>query len=1507
MLIRHFFARRLPQASVAMLLTLLGGFSAPVPVQASISVIAAVAVGSTLFSEPASAATATVAGTVEISPGPPNLTQAAPPNIMLTFDDSGSMASNFLSDNPPFSTKNDGTLLASGYDWSQGPWRCAGLVDADALDGASSPLDALVMNGVYYNPNITYKPPVDSHGNSFPAADPTLNAVWVDGVTVNRPRSPAAADASTGFYNNPQLDSPRAGAVANLMGLNSTSVVTFIQFGSSCGSGADSGSCQTFTSASSTSRGTTTFSYFVWGNGITTTGSGTPPQSGTNLSYGTTCAPTNNCTQETSTSNSSKKYSVWTKTTTTDNRWKCGSAGAGATTSESWTSTSPIPNGGPYYYRLKKGVAVNLTNGKPATTSGTTSDLKTLYTASNWEAVSVPASQYPNFANWYAYYRTRNQMARSGLSLVFGSLGTNTANSGYGSTMRAAWQNLNDSGYQLPGTAIIASLIDTSACTSISGADPSALQREGSTLATPPPCYRSAFFNWIFQTPANNSTPTRSAMMRAGFFFERGGPLDAAQATNFKTLLDPYWEAGAVDPTTKKQAVGNELYCRQNFHMLVTDGLWNGDGNGDNGVARTSLTTLAPTSGAITLPDQTVMPSTSAAGVSSIYSPVVDANNTSNTSLSDVAFNFWATDLRSDLYIPGSQQFVTPYMPDTTTGVVSTTTPSGALVATANVNDEVYFNPSNDPASWPHMSEYLVGLGVSGQLNYSTDTDCAVSASSDACLLRKGATNSSGAVGWPTPNGAGGGIAANIDDTWHAALAGRGQFFSAGNPSDLVTQLTKILSNIASRNVPASTGAISAAVLTTGTLAFSAGYNSADWSGLLQAFFVNLDGTLQTPFQWDAAAQLTAMDPTKRVILSATFDNTTGKFAGGLEFKTFSNLDTAGQALLMTPPSTNATLDIGQTRVDWLRGIKTSETNGTMRQRTNLLGAIIRAQPVYVAYPASGYRNTWPALANGDPAPETVATTSPSTVAGSANVSYEQFTSNQINRKPVVYVAANDGMLHAFDASQNADGSKVTGASGNELWAYVPRSAYTNLGNLTLKNGFTFAPTVDATPITRDVFFDTDLSSPAATTQGWHTILVGGLGQGGRGVYALDITSPDPADPTGNGVSAANAGSKVLWEFSAGMPAVAAGNPADLGYTYGQPNIGRLANGKWVVLVPGGYFPDCSQGDHPTNCTANNTSPAGGSPAVNYSSLFILDAQTGTLISELKTPTTTTGVTSYGLSSPVLGDYNNDQIDDVAFAGDLAGNLWRYDLTNPDPTQWTVTLAYQPDTQGQQPITSMPRLFPDPVTNRFIVVFGTGKYLGAGDNTTTGPVQAVYGIRDTGTTVAGTSNLVAQTLSEQAGTGANAGNEIIGITSNPVPVSNNGWYFNLIANGERVVVTPGALFDTNRAVITTLIPNNNTGCAANNNGSLIVIDATTGGAGDGLGLGPSTWSSGGATFTAVGGIVTNPPTGGTVPVATAVGGGKLLFPGMSLTGGGTLTGDDAIWRRRSWRELNNGQ
>jgi type IV pilus assembly protein PilY1 len=675
--------------------------------------------------------------------------------------------------------------------------------------------------------------------------------------------------------------------------------------------------------------------------------------------------------------------------------------------------------------------------------------------------------------------------------------------------------------------------------------------------------------------------------------------------------------------------------------------------------------------------------------------------------------------------------------------------------------------------------------------------------------------------------------------------------------------------------------AVSNSGLTDSTLAFLGGYDSADWSGVLKAATLNAEGVAAATV-WNAGSLLTnplVTSPAGRTILTASRQQD-GRLAG-MAFEPAGPFDKDEKRGLMTPLP-ESSIDTLEARVEYLRGVRSLEVDGSLRRRGDVLGAIVRSQAVYVAYPASNYADMWP-KAN---APEM-----------SVNAqSYAQFVEEHANRLPMLYAAANDGMLHAFQApvpackKQDEQGLCVlyesTPDAGRERWAYVPRAAYGNLGNLTHARDFQFQPTVDATPVTRDVFF---------SEQGrheWRTVLVGGLGLGGRGVYALDITDPTAA-------SERFPERTVLWEFDAGMPDGEAENgatydPADLGYTYGQPAIARLANGRWAVLVPNGYFADCSQPGKPARCDEAAGTPPG------YSALFVLDAQTGAMLAELKTPSIS-GVSSYGLSTPVLGDYDNDQVDDIAFAGDLAGNLWRFDLTAANPSAWKVSLAYRAAQQGAQPITVMPRLFPDPITNRFMVVFGTGKYLGDGDKSDTS-VQAIYGIRDrldsqgNATTVLHDS-LQQQLLSEQTVTDAASGSSatLRALTSNPVSTQAGGWHIDLhLTAGERVVVTPTALFNTNTVLISTLIPDGDTP-----SGAIMAIDAATGGARSIIGFGGGSYA---------GALVENPPTAGSLPVVMPAGGGKLILPGIKLKGSGSavdlpLTLDGPLWRRRSWSLL----
>lgn len=1397
-------------------------------------------------------------GVTELSPAPVNQITAVPPNIAVTFDDSGSMAWNYMGDRPPFGTTKG---------WGSGPWYCASVIDPAAKTG----IDTHVMNGVYYNPNVPYNPPVKADGGDFPGADDTLKAVWNDGIAVNRPLGGSSGTTDftgtvtqgTGWYWNGQ------------------------------GSYTD-------------------WNNWVWGT--YPTGSGyysnnrhsNPPDKSWQIQNGP--YPTN------------------------DNRWTCP-----------YDYKSPIASGGPYYYEYTGPAITTDKYGNPDSNG-----LSDLYNQDNWTAVAVPASQYQNWANWWAYYHTRNLMARTALSRVFGStsLSATTATGGYGNDMRVAWQNLYTyDTFTLDSDTIISALIDQDPANCNKGGTPPALGSQsliaGTSTRTSPDCYRSDFFNWIYQVPAQSGTPLRSALVRAGKFFQRGSGNTGVTGD----LHDPYWQPPQHGTYNATSNPGNELYCRQNFTILITDGLWNG---GQDGPQYSNLT--LPTAGTA-LPDGVVPPSPTTAGVTSIYAPVHDGGNSGYASLSDIAYHYWATNLRPDLYLGGTgapkpTDIVPPYMLDTTTGLFGNAgNVTGGYGAALNVAVEEYFNPKNDPATWPHMADYMIGLGVSGVMNFSENTDCksTVAADLDACDLRKGDVNSTGSTGWPTPNGDGNGITANIDDTWHAALAGRGQFFSAGNPTQLVEQLTSVLSNIAARASPVIAAATNVSVASIGALSFSTGYNK-DWSGVFQAKTLNTDGTLGA-VQWDAGAKLDAVTPSGRNIYTDAYSSS-GFSAFAFTAANSGSLDSIETAGLLSPAIlSGSTTDTLANRIDYLRGDKTHEADNTYRKRDHILGAIIHSQPLYVSYPTGNYYGPWPS--------GSVEATAAAASTGTDDKSYDSFVVDHADRAGTVYVGANDGMLHAFAApvpTCTSAGACTYGNGGTELWAFIPRAVYANLGNLTSVSSFKFRPTVDATPVEQDVFFGE--AGASNTDDKWHTILAGGVGVGGRGVYALDITDPTTFS-----------NSDVLWEFDADMPnpgsscTAISGTSADsigcrssdLGFTVSQPNIGRLDNGKWAVLVSNGYFPDCSKPDIPTiasSCAAiaaQAPTYANGHP---YSALFVLDAQTGKMIAELKTPDlVSSGVYSFGLATPVMGDYDNDQIDDVAFAGDLEGNLWRFDLSDANPSNWKVTLVYKGLTdasgnQGLQPITTMPRLFPDPSSNRFIVTFGTGKYLGADDNGTT-QVQAVYGVRDPGASGSPVtqSDLVQQYLSESlapaklpdGSPNPNAGATLRCITGkagetcqayttpgsgtytapNQIPATKAGWFFNLATYsgttqtdiGEQVVVTPASIFATNTVVISTLMTgaSGSDPCNPSTQGAIMSINANDGGPGSGVSF------LGG--FPVVGARANNVRTGGSLPIVSALGGVHTYIPGTTYSGVSAATGntagtDSAAWRRRSWSEIN---
>ena len=621
-------------------------------------------------------------------------------------------------------------------------------------------------------------------------------------------------------------------------------------------------------------------------------------------------------------------------------------------------------------------------------------------------------------------------------------------------------------------------------------------------------------------------------------------------------------------------------------------------------------------------------------------------------------------------------------------------------------------NPDN--ADHQHMTTYTVAFGVLGTLDINVDP-------SDAAF-----------AGWTNPSTSN---ATKIDDLWHAAYNGRGDFFSAQDPQALSAAIESALASASKGTSSAAAVAFNTTTLDTGSVVFQALFNpTEDWKGELTSTELDGDGVIADTPTWNAGDELTPSDSSSRVIWTYRKDTSTG-----VAFKTYADLSATQKADLDMGPS--GADGQGQARIDYLRGSNANESQGLFfRNRTNVLGDIVHSNPVYVGKPQSNHPNVAP--------------------FGTALARHSTFETAYENRDGIIYVGANDGMLHGFAE-----------ATGEEVMAYVPNTVFSNASGKGLHYltdpSYSHNYYVDLSPTVADVF----LNSSA-----WKTVLVGGLRAGGRGIFALDVTYRTGPTAT-NTYTDANAASKVLWEFDSS-------DNSNLGYTFSKPTIAMMENDKWAVIFGNGYNSDDGE-----------------------ASLFILYIDQGldgtwsaTDYEEIKTGVGTSG-TKNGLSTPAVVDTDGNGQADRVYAGDLFGNLWAFDLSATNASQWKV--AYKQGStpkpmftaQTNQAITSKPivALQAAEVTGtagspNLMVFFGTGQFIVNGDKTTTDS-QSFYGIWDEGNKEMTISDLTEQQINE-------SGN--IRTTNDPATAipydggnnANKGWYHNLPTSGERVVVNP---------------------------------------------------------------------------------------------------------------------
>lgn len=848
--------------------------------------------------------------------------------------------------------------------------------------------------------------------------------------------------------------------------------------------------------------------------------------------------------------------------------------------------------------------------------------------------------------------------------------------------------------------------------------------------------------------------------------------------------------------------------CQQNFSILSTDGAWNDD---DNPKKLNTTSDIGNQDGTGTA------------------RPYLDALNISNT-LADTAMYYYSTDLRTSTLSNCSNTIgTTVYSNLCTNNVLGTT---------------------RDPNTQQHMTTFTLGLGVSGGITYETDYESAPNITGVTQYYDILNSNAN----WPEPNT----DIKKIDDLWHAAVNGRGLYFSASSPTSLTAGLQHALAGISLRVGSGTAAATSSLELVAGNNAvYLAQYRTVKWDGDLIARAIDAEtGAVATTASWSARTQLDT-----KVNSATTGDGRTIKYFNStatnkLKDFTFTNLDADGKGALFTNacPSTgdalsqcdgtplNATqkalANTGDNLVNYLRGRSTYEdltnsANPLYREREHVLGDIVNAVPVFVQKPQFNYEQY--------------------------DTTYGSFKATNAARGGSVYVAANDGMLHAFDS-----------ANGGERWAFVPSFVMPKLRELADSN-YAHQYFVDGSPTVADVCSNpaTGADSPSVCTLAtdWKTILVAGLGKGGCGYYALDVT--DPASPKG------------LWEFTHDQ----------MGYSYSHPVITRRKDGKWVAIFTSGY------NNIPSTC--------GKTSADGIGRVFVVDAVTGALLDTISTGegSITTPSNLGKLNAWVeVAELNTA---DVLYGGDMLGNVWRIDFddnhapTGKEAFKLATLLSATGTSATGQPISVKPELA---YTNGSrVIMVGTGRMLSLDDLNST-QTQSLYGLKDDlSTTSLGNprdnANVKARTLTTTTGTG---GATIRTITGSAIDWSTDkGWYFDFPSTGtgnasERVNVDMQLQY--NILTMATNVPEANA-CTAGGYGWLYYVNLETG-----KHLSTATDSAVGTRLssnTMVAGIKTvKLQNGKTVTIVSDTLGDVRVISSPSPTGDSAGTA-----RRTMWREL----
>ena len=820
--------------------------------------------------------------------------------------------------------------------------------------------------------------------------------------------------------------------------------------------------------------------------------------------------------------------------------------------------------------------------------------------------------------------------------------------------IRIAWQVLHNNGGASNAASVNSSTMNTNSMRPLEGT------------------HRSNFLSFVDSLKSANGTPTHRMFSQADAYMRQ------ALGNNSPWSSNP----GGSDAKSTEY-----LACRRNYHIVMTDGRWNGTATDVPDTDRRDNATN------LTLPDGTVYGGTTPAAIakSAVY------RDTHTKTLADWAFYSWSTAMQTT-GLTGTMEPAADYRkaPATENFGQDTSNPKKDAIL------DRYWNPRYNPATWAHMSTYTIGFSDSAvtwpgadHIKRPTQT---VPFGFDGSFPNLVTGNQT----WPAMDAEN----KRALDMWHAALNGRGRFYGVTKGEDLQKAFADIFQQINTATDPdlTSTATSGSNSSRNNVGKFTGAYRPTEaWKGYVTAETVKTDGSTVPNPGWsgkNTADKLDALNSTQlsnRLVLSWSDKWASTAYQGGVPFQWASDeskLSTSQKLWLQKNIGATAVVDEGalkgEQRLNYIRGdrsLEGSELGGyttalPFRERKSRQGDIINSVVWYTGAPSGNY----------------------------ALDGYAAYLRCNKTRPAMIYVGGNDGMLHGFQVTDGA-----------EKIAYVPQGVIPSLSRLTdplYNNKHRFF--VDGSAMTGDVDTSSSNIDPndPCNTNDWRTMLVGTLGAGGKGYFVLDVTNPTAAAIPGGAppfeaskapqlvkldrtrsVETGTTPDCTLSSMSAAEQAACINTvdeDKDIGHITARPvqadtdpmrttQITRMNNNRWAVVMGNGY---------------NST---------NQRPVLLIQYLDGAM--ELKRiPVTneaagTGKALDNGLVAPRLVDINGDGTPDVAYAGDNLGNMWKFDLTNPNASNWGVAFGGAPlfTAKGPASLTSTSRTKVQPITAAPIV------------------------------------------------------------------------------------------------------------------------------------------------------------------------------------------------------------